>query len=142
MCFLRTPSTRYRNHADPAAGFDVDVGSGLPNGVTDDEIRELHDRGRSSVCRRDGLGSHLFHELDRVDVDIDLEVVEEGFDGLLRRKAVIEDVLDGIGRGHLEYDGSSRTETQCALRLHLGGVTCSDEEVPIGLVKREDVVPS
>ena len=87
------------NYADPAAGFDVDVGSGLRDGVTDDEICELHHRCRSGVFRRNGLRSHLFfHELDRVDVDIvGLEVVEQRLDGHVRGKAFIQDFLDGIG---------------------------------------------
>ena len=46
-----------------------------------------------------------------------------------------------MGRGHLEYGGSTRAEPQRTLRFHLGGVTRGDEEVPIGLVEGIDVVP-
>ena len=81
MWLSEDPVDPIANHADAAAGFDVDVGSDLRDSVANYEIRELYDRCRSSVFRRDGLGPHLFHEFDRVVIKIiDIEVVEEGFD--------------------------------------------------------------
>ena len=128
------------NRSELPARLDVDVTRPLSNRVPDDQVGQLDDRRRGRGILRDGLGAHFLDQLDRILADVVDQPTQEGVDGLLWGKAIVECVLNRPRRGDFEQGCPPCAEAQSALRLHVGRVTRRDNEVAIVFGDREYVV--
>ncbi len=121
------------------ARLDVDVARSRTDAVADDEVGQLHHRGGAGILFGDRLRAHLLDEPEHV-LALGFERAEKGLHRLLRRVALVHGLLDGRRRSHLEEGGTTRRETQGALRLDVRRIAGRHYEVTVVFHQGVDMV--